>query len=103
MEFEIGSYESRLKGKGIRKFKRPTTWTIQNKILYGLLFAIDMDNNQRQMKIKDFADKVGVNERTVDAWIFEGVYPKSENRQKISKLLGYPEDIIFFDIKEGEE
>lgn len=101
-EFEVGSYESRLKGEGIRKFRRPTTWNIENKILYGLLFAIDMDNNERQMKVKDFADKVGVNERTAAAWIFEGRKPTTENRQKICELLGYPENIIFFDIKEGK-
>lgn len=100
IEFEVGSYESRLKGEGVRRFRRPTTWTIQNKILYGLLFAIDMDNNQMEMKVKDFADKIGVHERTAAAYIFEGRKPSDENIKKICELLGYPEDIIFYDIKE---
>lgn len=98
MDYEIGSYESRKGGKGIRKFRRPKN-RIKNKILYGLLFATDMDNNNAKMKVKDFAEKINVNIRSAEAWVFEGRLPNAENRKKICKLLGYPESILFHDIK----
>jgi len=53
------------------------------------------------LKLSDFAEMVGVNPRTVQAWVFEGREPNDENREKICKLLVYPEEILFYDIRKG--
>lgn len=97
-QFQVGSLDSRKQGEGVRKFRKPTSNGIQNKILYGILFAIDMDINQKEMKIKDFSEGVGISTRSIQRYIYEGDRPSDENIEKICDYLGYPERILFYDI-----
>ncbi|WP_202079699.1 helix-turn-helix transcriptional regulator [Caldalkalibacillus salinus] len=76
--------------KGIRKrrFRRPKTWTIANRFLYGLMFVYDL-------KCADLAEAVGVSERTVNAWVFEGRIPSDENKEKVAQVLDCSVHILF--------
>jgi len=89
---KLGNIETRVKGGSRKNFRRLTEWNVENRILYGILFSIDL-------KLSDFADKIEVNSRTAQAWVFEGREPNDENKEKICKLLGYPEEILFYDIR----
>ncbi len=78
-------------GKGIRKkrFRRKLkSWNIINRYLYGLMFSEDI-------KVSDMAEMVGVHERTVQRWIFEGGIPKEETKEKVSKILNAPKHVLF--------
>lgn len=78
-------------GKGIKKkrFRRKLkSWNIVNRYLYGLMFSEDI-------KVSDMAELVGVHERTVQRWIFEGGIPKEETMDKISEILNAPKHILF--------
>lgn len=85
--------KQKAKGGSRKAFRRLTKWEVKNKILYGILFSYDI-------KLSEFAEMVGVHHRTVNRWVFEGKSPNEENREKIAKILGYPEYILFYDIEE---
>ena len=87
------SKEELAKGGSKKSFRKLRTWNVKNKILYGILFS-------KNIKLSDFAELVGVSRRTVQRWVFEGGKPADENIEKICDLLGYPEYILFYDLKE---
>lgn len=93
-EEERKKISNKVKGGKKKAFRRLRTWDVENKILYGIMFSLNL-------KISDLAEIINVNPRTVQAWVFEGRTPNEKNREKLSKLLGYPEYILFYDLKEG--
>lgn len=93
-EEERKKISNKVKGGEKKAFRKLRTWDVENKILYGIMFSCNL-------KVSDLAEIIGVSARTVQAWVFEGREPKKESREKLSKLLGYPEYILFYDLKEG--
>lgn len=83
--------QERAIGGSRKAFRRLREWTIRNKILYGILFSYDI-------KLSELAEEIGVTPRTVQAWVFEGRLPNKENRAELSRILGYPEYILFYDL-----
>lgn len=55
----------------IRDLKK---WDITNRELYDELI-------EQGITIKEFAEKVGVTPRSVEAWVFEGVEPRYKDRK----------------------
>ena len=62
----------------VRKLK---TWEVRNHSLYNAL-------KERGIKIKVFANQIGVTDRTVHRWIYEDAVPCEENKIAIEQILG---------------
>lgn len=77
-------------GKGIRKprFRETQKWTIQNRIIMALLYAEDL-------KISQFAQRIGVHHRSAASWVYEGAIPKKHRWDLISEVLKFPAEYIF--------
>ncbi|CAM3370535.1 helix-turn-helix domain-containing protein [Marinicrinis lubricantis] len=77
-------------GKGVRisRFRKPNSWTIQNRILMSILIV-------ENIKLSELAKQVGVSPRTVAAWIYEGRRPSEDNQQKVADIVGLPPHIVF--------
>lgn len=83
--------ENKVKGGSKKSFRRLSTWNIENRIMYGIMYSKDI-------KVSDLAERVGVTSRTVQRWLFEGSVPNEENQIKCVEILGYPKEILFYDI-----
>ncbi|MCR8645535.1 hypothetical protein NV379_23130 [Paenibacillus sp. N1-5-1-14] len=79
-------------GKGIKKprFRKPKEWSIQNRILMSVMMVEDV-------KLSELASELNVANRTVAAWIYQGVKPTEEYRAKISFKFGIPQSVLFYD------
>jgi len=93
-EEERKKISNKIKGGKKKSFRRLREWNVENKILYGIMFSLNL-------KISDLAKIINVSPRTVQAWVFEGRNPNEENKESLSKLLGYPEYILFYDLRKG--
>jgi hypothetical protein len=56
--------------------------------MMALLYAEDL-------KISQFAAKVGVHHRTAAGWIYEGTIPKAQRFDRISEVLDFPAEYLF--------
>lgn len=76
--------------RGIRqkRFRKPSKWHVANRFLYGLMLVDDI-------KVSDLAEILGVNPRTVQAWVYEGVIPKEETMDRLCDLFGTTEAVLF--------
>ena len=85
-------------GKGSRKkgWFRTSPKGAKNKILYGWCLA-------NKVTTKELAIMVGVNHRTAQRWIFDGVKPldtpMNPHLSRLCKITGLPENILFFDLR----
>jgi len=80
-------------GIGIRKPRfrmKLQAWGIKYEVLYGILLV-------KGIALSVLAEKIGVHPRTVNRWVYEGHKPSPENAEKLCKLLGYPEEILFYE------
>lgn len=93
MKQESRELARRYLGKGIRKkrFRRASVWKVKNRILYGLMFTEDI-------KVSDLADMIGVSNRTVQAWIYEGRKPSEENISKAAEILKVSPHVLFMEV-----
>lgn len=94
MKSSIPLHEQNLKylckGVRVKRFRKPSKWSIQNRILMGILMLQDI-------KLSELAEQVRVSPRRVSAWVYEGSNPNAEHRAAIAFLTGFPQDVLFYD------
>jgi len=80
--------------KGIEgpRWRKPKHWTIKNTQIMGQLKV-------REIPLSDFAESIGVNPRTVAAWIYEGRLPTEENQEKCCQYFGMPAEVLFREVR----
>lgn len=71
-----------------KRFRKPHSWEIKNRILMGLLLVEDI-------KLSELAEKVNVTARCVQNWVYEGRTPSKENQKKIAEILEVQTHILF--------
>lgn len=74
--------------KGVPKFGTPHKNEIKNYNLYGTLKNQNMPPSQ-------LAKKIGVSNRSVQRWIYEGHIPDRDNMYLIGKILNEPPEELF--------
>lgn len=84
-------------GKGIRKprFRKASVNSVKNRILMSVLYGSNT-------KLSELAEVIGVSSRSVTAWVYER-NPGDVNRMKIADVMGFPENILFYDHCGAEE
>ncbi|MFW6311954.1 MAG: hypothetical protein ACOC1K_06945 [Nanoarchaeota archaeon] len=65
------------------------TNAVTNEILLGILLV-------RDISLKEFAEVIGVTERSVQRWVYEDEAPNETNKRKIEKFLEIPSYILFY-------
>jgi hypothetical protein len=78
------------------KFRSPVKWSINNRMLMGLLVAHDI-------KLSELAEYLNVSPRTVQRLVYESRpdgyrQPNKENMKTLCELLGVPKNILFGEV-----
>jgi transcriptional regulator with XRE-family HTH domain len=89
---EDSAREKLCKGITGPRWRKCKTWDIKNTILMGQLKV-------KELPLSEFAEAIGVNPRTVSAWIYEGRIPSDENMQKCCEYFDIPAEVLFREVR----
>jgi len=77
-------------GDGVKspRFRTPKIWSIENRVLYGVMLA---DN----ITLLELSREIKVSTRTIQRWVFEGHIPNEQNKEKVCNFFHLPESVLF--------
>lgn len=67
------------------------TWEAKNRILFGLILLSGKT-------MTETAEEIGVDIRTLERWIYDGVIPKQDRMESVCAYFDYPAHVLFYEV-----